>query len=78
MLFQVICNRYKNVATIITSNKPFAESVGNPYRWIKENGFVDILFVDNSLRRSSLQSLDRRTREASEFLTNRREPQQIR
>jgi DNA replication protein DnaC len=26
MLFHVICNRYKNAATIITSNKPFAES----------------------------------------------------
>ena len=40
--------------TIFTSNKPFAECVGNAYKWIKENGFVDILFVENGLRRSSL------------------------
>jgi len=38
MVFQVVCNRYKT-ATIITSNKPFAECVGNAYKWIKENGF---------------------------------------
>ena len=52
MLFQVICNRYKNAATIITSNRPFANQSEILTNGSKRTALL-MLPVDNSLRRSS-------------------------
>jgi IstB-like ATP binding protein len=52
MLFQVICNRYKNAATIITSNRPFANLSEILTNGSKRTALL-MLLVDNSLRRSS-------------------------
>jgi DNA replication protein DnaC len=53
MLFQVICNRYKKRGTIITSISHLPNMSGMLTNGSKRS-FVDMLFVDNSLRHSSL------------------------